>query len=183
MLPVYDVLCLALLGMALSSLCFTQVLSTMLLRKRFVQRPRLAPLQWKITRGLQLALIVCVLAWLSTFLWGASAVGSALMQEHLVPLLFLLFSPLFSGVVSIVFFKKGLRARTMDAEELAEELKALYASKTASGRAPEVEGEGSEWAGANSPDARKKALRAVLLLGESNYRETLALLQTQGKQG
>src|SRR5215470_237518 len=136
MLGVYHILCFALLGMAFSSLCFTNVLSTLMLRKQFVHRAPLAPLQRKITRGLQFALGVCSLAWITAFLWGAAAVERALMQEQIVPLFFLLFSPLFSGVVSFVFFRKTLRVRTKDTEELAEELQALYATRVASGGDP-----------------------------------------------
>jgi hypothetical protein len=178
MLRVYDVLCLALLGMAFFSVCFTQVLLITMVRKRFVQRARRAPLQCKITRSLQLALVVCLLAWLSAFLWGGAAVTRALMQEQIVPIFFLLFSPLFSGLVSFILFRKTLRVRIEDAKEFAKELKALHVTSDVPFMAPEAVAEGPEsWSGASSPDARKKAFRAVLLLGEPSYHETLKLLQ------
>jgi len=181
MLGVYDILCLALLGMAFSSLCFTNVLATLMLRKQFVHRTPLTPLQGKITRGLQLALGVCILAWIIAFLWGATATARALMQGQIVPLFFLLFSPIFSGAVSFVLFRKTLRVRTKDTEELAEELKALYATRVASGGdLAALEAWSEKRSVKNSPDVRKKAFRAVLLLGESSYRETLQLLQSLG---
>lgn len=184
MLWVYDILCFALLGMAFSSMCFTHVLSIMMLRTQLGQRAPLAPLQRRITRGLQLALGVCLVSWLSLFLWGAAAVTRALLQDQLMPFFFLLFSPLFSGVVSFVFFRKTLRARTRDAEELAEELKARYAARGGSGR---VLGAVAEWSDSRSPaspsEVRKKAVRAVLLLGEPSYCETLDLLQPLKRKG
>src|SRR5215470_7405902 len=118
--------------MAFSSLCFTNVLLTLMLRKQFIHRTPLAPLQGKITRGLQLTLGVCMLAWITAFLWGAAATARALMQGQIVPLFFLLFSPFFSGTVSFVLLRKTLRVRTRDTEELAEELKELYAARAAS---------------------------------------------------
>ncbi len=179
MLGVYDILCLALLGMAFSSLCFTNVLSTLMLRKQFVHRAPLAPLQGKITRGLQLALGLCILTWITAFLWGAAATARALMQGQVVPLFFLLFSPIFSGAVSFVLFRKTLRVRTRDTEELAKELKELYAARAASVSDSAVLaaqlGKGSAQ---DSSDIRKKAFRAVLLLGEPSYHETLQRLQS-----
>ena len=95
-----------------------------------------------------------------------------------MPLFFLLFSPLFSGAVSFVLFRKTLRVRTKDTEELAEELKALYATRVASGGDPAaLEAWSEKGSVKRSPDVRKKAFRAVLLLGEPSYRETLQLLQ------
>lgn len=183
MLRVYDVLCLVLLGMAFSSWCFTNVLLTLMVRKHFVQRTPTAPLQRTMTSSLHLALVVCILAWLSAFLWGGAAVTRALMQEQIVPIFFLLFSSLFSGLVSFILFRKTLRVRIEDAKEFAEELKTLRAIRAASGRDPETVAEWPKiWSGASSPDARKKAFRAVLLLGEPSYHETLKLLQPREGQ-
>jgi hypothetical protein len=185
MLPVYEILCYALLGMALASVGFSNVLSMLILRRRFAPRASLAPLQRKIHRSLQGMLVICIVVWISLFLWGATAVARGLMQEQIVPLFFLLFSPLFSGVVSFIFFRKTLRARTREAEELVEELKAHSARRVASARDPgAVEGWSEEWSGHSSQDVRKKALRAVLVLGEPSYRGTLDLLQSleEGRQ-
>ena len=44
----YDILCLALLGMAFSSLCFADVLSTLMLRRLFVHRLPLTPLRGRL---------------------------------------------------------------------------------------------------------------------------------------
>ena len=84
----------------------------------------------------------------------------------------------FWGGILALFFRKTLRA-PKDTEELAEGWRRCTTSRLWRDSAA-LEAWSEKGSVKNSPDVRKKAFRAVLLLGEPSYRETLQLLQPLG---
>lgn len=197
MLDVYDALCFALLGMALSAFGFTQVLSMLILRRRFLKIQPLAPAQSSVEGRLKIVLGAFVVLWVYYFIEGANGVVKAVINENFIPVLFLLFSPILSGLFTLTLFGKLLRAREREIEELAVEVQGLRETKAASDnwsdawRAREVEAMKSQlsgnpeyvnsrrqsWPARRKQSFRRKAFRVFVILGEPSYREVLKMFQ------
>lgn len=199
---VYSILCISLLGMSFSSLCFSNALAVLILRKRFARPLSPVFLQQAISVGLKFALVFFSLLWAYAFWTGAKAVVTALLNEDFIPLLFLVLSPLVSLLFSWSLFGVSLRARAREVAELAEEIQTLETIKTVSDdwsdawRAREVEalrpqleanpehvnGWLQDWRTKCFQRFGWKAFRAVLLLGKPSYREILHMLENNNRE-
>jgi hypothetical protein len=197
MLEVYDTLCFALLGMAFSSFCFTNVLAMLILRGRFLKARSLAPSQSSVNVRLKIVLGIFVAFWALCFIAGAQGVVKALLNEDFIPVLFLIFSPILSGLFTLTLFGKSLRAREREIEELSEEVKALREKKAVSDnwsdewRIGELEamrpklatdpghvsGWLQSWPARRKQSFRRKAFRAFVILGEPSYCEVLEMFR------
>lgn len=202
MLDVCDTLCFALLGMALSAFCIAQVLSMLILRRRFLKRPSLAPVQSLIEGRLKIVLGLFAALWLYYFGAGVDGVVKAVMSENFIPVPFLFFSPILSGLFTLTLLGKSLRAREQEMADLALEVQGLREIQIASGnwsdewRAREVEAMKlphavsaervkewrQSWSTRGYLNFRKKAFRAFVMLGESSYREVLAMFHNENME-
>ncbi|MBM4259445.1 MAG: hypothetical protein FJ147_26545 [Deltaproteobacteria bacterium] len=170
---VYEILTVASLTMGLFAFCCSQLVSTIILRKRFMSAAPRSALQDRLHLALYLTLAICGGLWGYGFVICVRQVWVEVINGNWLPMpLFLaVFAMALAGLVIVSWF--SVRQRTKDLTRLATEIQALR-----SGNGPMLE----EVTGAALPDTAirpltEKARHAVLYLGAESYRATLELLQ------
>jgi hypothetical protein len=175
-MEVYDTLAIALPIMGLLAFACAQIVSILILRRRFIPRQSLSALQRRLHLGLSLALLFFAALWAYVFYICIRAVIRDMAVGNWLPL------PVFIGLVAIAFACLitvswfSIRHRTKDLRRLSAELQALSGENPQSTAAPSSL---SPLPGQERPKA-EKARHAVLYLGAADYRTALDKLEKAG---
>lgn len=173
MTEVYDTLAIALPIMGLIAFGCAQVVTVLILRRRFISPHATVPLQRRLQVGLYLILFICACLWGYLFWLCARVVMRETMSGNWLPLpLFaVLLAMAFAALVTVSWF--SIRHRTEYLERLSLELQTL------SGKPTNMNGVVRP--ASPSPESERplteKARHAVLFLGAPSYQATLEMLQ------
>jgi len=170
---VYDTLAIALPVMGLLAFSCAQILTVLILRRRFIPSPAIGPLQQRLHLGLYAVLFLCVSLWGYIFWLCARVVMRETMHGNWLPLpLFVsLLAMAFTALVTVSWF--SIRHRTKALERLSFELQTLSGGLT---KTNEVILPASHPAESERP-LSEKARHAVLYLGAADYQATLEMFQ------
>ena len=172
-MEVYDTLAIALPIMGLIAFSCAQIMTVLILRRRFISPPATAPFQQRLQVGLYSILFICACLWGYLFWLCARVVMRETMSGNWLPLpLFVcLLAMAFAALVTVSWF--SVRHRTKNLERLSLELQALAGGPTSVN--------GVVLPASPSPESERplteKARHAVLFLGAPSYRAMLEMLQ------
>jgi hypothetical protein len=171
-MEVYDTLAIALPIMGLLAFCCAQVISILILRRRFVPHRAVSPLQQRLHLGLSLALLFFASLWFYVFYICIRAVIREMAVGNWLPLpvFVVLLAIAFACLIIVSWF--SVRHRAKDLRQLSVELQALSSEARTLDRASFV----SQLPVRERP-ITEKARHAVLYLGAADYRTTLEMLQ------